>query len=64
MTQLQYAYLASFSVSSAFLNWLLDGQVPWVRLLCLILLLSTMGFACLYHSLKRSINSQDSNKSY
>lgn len=60
MTQLQYAYLASFAVSSAFLNWLLEGQAPWVRLLCLILWFSTMGFACLYHSLKRSIKSKDS----
>ncbi|ABS09646.1 conserved hypothetical protein [Shewanella baltica OS185] len=60
MTPLQYAYLASFMVSSAFLNWLLDGQVPWVRLLCLILLFSTFVFASLFHSLKRSINSQDS----
>jgi hypothetical protein len=42
------------------LNWLLEGQAPWVRLLCLILWSSTMGFACLYHSLKRSIKSKDS----
>ncbi|ABM26092.1 conserved hypothetical protein [Shewanella sp. W3-18-1] len=59
MTQLHYAYLASFMVSSAFLNWLLEGQVPWVRLLCLILLFSTFVFVSLYHSLKRSIKSKD-----
>ncbi|MCU8011632.1 hypothetical protein [Shewanella sp. SM74] len=58
MTKLHYAYFASFMVSSAFLNWLLEGQVPWVRLLCLILLFSTFVFASLDHSLKRSIKSK------
>lgn len=60
MTQLHYAYFASFMVFSAFLNGLLEGEAPWVRLLCLILLFSTFVFASLYHSLKRSIKSKDS----
>ncbi|MFB2803365.1 hypothetical protein [Shewanella seohaensis] len=60
MTQLHYVYFVSFMVSSAFLNGLLEGQVPWVRVLCLILLFSTFVFASLYHGLKRSIKSQDS----